>query len=369
MLNRIIFFLGFVIVYSVFIAGEVNADNYNFSVETLEGRVESVLAETEIEIGSETKRSQVLRIFVTKGSLKGSYLEVEHDTLLEGEYRKLNAGDGVILTYTSDFEGRESFYITDRIRRGGLIWLFILFVFAALTVGKRWGLASLVGMSFSFFIIFKLILPSIISGKDPILSAIFGSSIIIPVTFSLSHGFNRKTLIAGISTVITLFVIGFLAVVYSDLTFLTGFSAEEALFLQYEIGHSLNMKGVLLAGIIIASLGILDDITISQASIVNELSLANKSYKFIKLFEKGMNVGRDHIASLINTLVLVYTGASLPLMLLFVNNPRPFSEIINYEFIAEEIVRTLVGSIGLILAVPITTTLAAFYFQKRAKLN
>lgn len=120
----------------------------------------------------------------------------------------------------------------------------------------------------------------------------------------------------------------------------------------------INIKGLLLAGILIGVLGVLDDITIAQASVVEQLRYANPSLKPRELFSRAMRVGQDHIASMVNTLVLVYTGASLPLLLLFVNNPHPLTEIINYEIIAEEIVRTLVGSIALILAVPITTLLA-----------
>jgi uncharacterized membrane protein len=249
------------------------------------------------------------------------------------------------------------------VRRDGLIYLFALFVFLAILVGGIWGATSLLGMVFSFFIIFKFILPQILLGKDAILIAIVGSAMIIPVTFSLSHGFKTKTFIAGVGTVFALIITGIVATIAVNLARLSGFGSEEAGFLQSQFGNLLNIKGLLLAGMIISSLGVLDDITISQASVVAELKDANKKYKFADLFKRSMNVGRDHIASLINTLVLVYAGASLPLLLLFVNNPLPFESIVNHEMIAEEIVRTLVGSIGLILAVPITSLLASYYYK------
>ncbi len=127
----------------------------------------------------------------------------------------------------------------------------------------------------------------------------------------------------------------------------------------------MNMKGLLLAGIIIGVLGVLDDITISQSAIVFQLKAANEKLKFKELYLRAMSVGQDHISSMVNTLILVYTGAALPLLLLFINNPRPFSEVVNYEIIADEVVRTLVGSIGLILAVPITTVIASWIAAKR----
>jgi uncharacterized membrane protein len=190
---------------------------------------------------------------------------------------------------------------------------------------------------------------------------------IIPVTFYLSHGFNKKTHVAIVGTIISLIITGVLAAVFVNISKLTGYASEEAGFLQSEIGGTINMKGVLLAGIIIGTLGVLDDITVSQSAIVYQLKKANKKLGFRQLFSRAMKVGHDHISSLINTLVLVYAGVAMPLLLLFVNNPRPFSEVINYEIIADEIVRTLVGSIGLITAVPITTVLAALWISEDRK--
>ncbi len=150
---------------------------------------------------------------------------------------------------------------------------------------------------------------------------------------------------------------------FVDAAKLTGYASEEASFLQVSRQGSFNVRGLLLAGIIIGALGILDDITISQAAVVSSLKQASSKIKADELFAKAMDVGKDHISSMINTLILVYAGASLPLMLLFVDNPHPFSEIINYEIIADEVVRTLVGSIGLVLAVPITTLIAVIVFS------
>ncbi len=220
-------------------------------------------------------------------------------------------------------------------------------------------------MIISFIIIFQFIIPQILYGNNPIVIAVLGSFFIIPITFYLSHGFNKKTTVAVVSTIIALVFTGVFAQIFVALTNLTGFGSEEAAFVQTLVPGMINMKGLLLAGIIIGVSGILDDVTISQSALIEQLFQTDQKLTAKELYSKGMNVGRDHIASLVNTLILIYAGASLPLLILFVNNPHPISEIINYEFIASEIVRTLVGSIGLILAVPISTLLAVFVYKKK----
>lgn len=338
----------------------------NPSEEMLEGRVIEITDEDSYTVNGIQQFQQKLEIAVTKGSKKGQEIMVETGDLPTANSRPYRVGDKLLISAGTGMGSEEVFYIVDYVRRTELMILFITFIVCAVAVGRIWGITSLVGMAFSFFIIFTFVLPQIIAGSNAVLSAVIGASLIIPVTFSLSHGIQKKTLIAGIGTILTLIITGLLAAFFVNLTHLTGFASEEAGFLLAELSGAINMKGILLAGIIIAALGVLDDITISQASVVQELFAANPELKSHEIFARAMKVGRDHIASLINTLVLIYTGASLPLLLLFINKPRPFFELINYEMIADEVVRTLVGSIGLILAVPITTALAAYYFGRRS---
>ena len=278
--------------------------------------------------------------------------------------QKYQLNDRVVIGYSKGPNNNNFFYITDYIRRRPLFLLFVIFVAVTILIGKWRGVSSLLGMGISFFIIIAFILPKILAGYDPLQIAITGSLFIIPVTFYLSHGFNRKTTIAIIGTFITLIIVGLMAKYFVGITKLTGFASEEAGYLQTVAHKTINIKGLLLAGIIIGALGILDDITVSQAAIVYQLKKANFKLKQKELYKKAMDVGQDHISSMVNTLVLAYTGAALPLLLLFINNPHPFLEVINYEIIATEIVRTMVGSIGLILAVPITTLIASFDAEK-----
>jgi uncharacterized membrane protein len=257
-----------------------------------------------------------------------------------------------------DAAGEPVYYISDRVRRGPLAVLFIAFVVLTLAVARWRGAASLVGMAFTFLVIFAFLLPRLASGAEPILTAILAALAIIPVTFYLAHGLNRKTSAAVLGTLLALAVTGLLAVVAVDAAVITGYASEEASTLQALMPGVVNTRGLLLASIIIGLSGILDDITVSQAAIVAQLRAASAALGRRELYGRAMDVGRDHIASLVNTLVLVYASASLPLLLLFLYGNAPLSEVANYEIVAEEIVRTLVASIGLVLAVPLTTLIA-----------
>lgn len=335
--------------------------------ETLEAVVEKILEEKQIKpIGSEEQQLyQKLELLITKGSLKDKKIVVETGLVAVVNQLQYRPGDKVLVAYSKDFNGEDFFYLTDFVRRKSLLYLFLFFVVVTGLIAGIKGFSSLLGMGFSFWVIFVFILPRISAGADPVSSAIFGSLLIIPVSFFLAHGFNKKTAVAMAGTLIALIITGILANLFVNFSKLTGFATEEAGFLQAAKGGVINIRGLLLAGIIIGVLGVLDDITVSQSAIVFQLKETNPKLKKKELYQKAMSVGKDHIASMVNTLVLVYTGAALPLLLLFIDNPHPFSEVINYEIIADEIIRTLVGSIGLVLAVPVTTFIALLAVQKK----
>lgn len=335
--------------------------------EVLEGVVTHILETRNTEFEGVTQHYQKLQLTVTQGSITDRVIIIESGDVPVTNSPVYKIGDRVLVGYSKGPDGQDFFYITDYVRRDELLYLVAFFVVLTIVVGGIRGGASLLGMGLSFVVIFKVILPLIVDGWDPVLVSILGAALIIPVTFYLAHGFNKKAHVAIVSTFITLALVGFLAESFVTFTRLSGFSSDEASFVISQLGNTFNMKGLLLAGIIISSLGVLDDITISQASIVAELRSANIKLQFRELFVRAMRVGRDHISSLVNTLVLVYAGASLPLLLLVTQNPKPLSTVMNLEMIAEEIVKTIVGSTGLILAVPITTVLAAFAFQKSTK--
>ena len=250
-----------------------------------------------------------------------------------------------------------AYFISDFRRSTPMILLVGLFVTAVLALGRWQGARALLGLALTFLLIVGFIIPAILDGRSPLTVAVVGSLLIMIVTLYLSHGFTPKTTAAVVATSVSLLVTGLLAVLFVGATNLTGFSSEEARLANLEVG-GLSLRGLLLAGIIIGGLGVLDDVTMSQSSTVFELHRANPSATLKQLVRGALTVGRDHIAATVNTLFLAYAGASLPLLILFAGSPDPFGTVVTSETVAVEVVRTLVGSVGLVAAVPLTTTLA-----------
>lgn len=302
-------------------------------------------------------------IIITDKILKGKKITISNEKITN-QVISNSVGDKVIVTHYKNAEGTSVFFISDYVRQTPLLILFLIFLILVVVIGRWRGITSLIGMVISFIIIFQFVLPLISIGNNPVLIVLMSSLLIVPATFYLSHGFNKKTTVAIISTLLSLVVIGILVTVFVNAAKLSGLSTEEAQFLQVMKSDLINIKDLLLAGMMIGILGILDDITISQAAVVFKLKEINKKLSFKDLYEKAMSIGHDHIASLVNTLILVYTGAALPLLLLFINNPKPFGQVINNEIIAVEIVRSLVGSIALILTVPVSTIIAVYAATK-----
>lgn len=331
---------------------------------TMEAEVVWIIAERQVEVMGKIQPYQKLRFEIKTGLEQGKRVEYENGTLPMSIVNLYKVGDRVILGKSVSGEQGETYYIVDVVRRPVLFWLFGLFTLVTLLVARRKAIQALIALFVSFGVIFWLVLPQILNGHDPMVVSMLAAVLIIPVMFYLSHGWSTKTHVAVTGTVLALSVTAILSTIFVNAAQLTGFASEEATFLQGMKGDRFNIRGLILAGIIIGVLGILDDVTISQAALVKELKNANPSLSRKRLFFQAMSVGTDHISSMINTLILVYAGAAMPLLLLFLDSPRPITEIINYEIVAEEIVRTLVGSIGLVLAVPLTTILAVWKFNK-----
>jgi len=255
--------------------------------------------------------------------------------------------------------GQPPFYNIADLERGPPMLLLTLVFVAAVLAFARWqGVRSLIGLATSFAIIIGFIVPAILDGRNPIAVALVGSLAIMIVSLYLSHGLARKTTAALVGTALALGLTGALAVVFARAASLTGLASEDALNANFQVG-GLSLRGLLLAGIIIGGLGVLDDVTMSQASLVFALRRANPTAAMTRLMGASLTVGRDHIAATVNTLFLAYAGASLPLLILFATSGESLGAVATSEVVAVEIVRTLCGSIGLIAAVPLTTLLAA----------
>lgn len=272
----------------------------------------------------------------------------------------LKSGNTVILTSQTTIDGQEEVVIVEPYRLTLLFYLGLGFVVLVLVVAKWRGFLAMVGMMLSLGVLVYFIVPQILQGSDPVLISLVGSAVIGTLTMYLAHGWDKKSHIAVASILVTLLAVTALSFMAVRAAQLAGLGSEDAYYLQFGETANINLQGLLLGGIILGALGVLDDIIVSQVSVVEQLKALHTKITFEELYKRAMEVGKDHVASLVNTLVLAYAGANFPLFILFYINPNiPLWVTLNNQIVAEEIVRTLVGSIGLVLAVPLTTLLAA----------
>ncbi|WEH40872.1 YibE/F family protein [Streptomyces sp. AM 2-1-1] len=294
-------------------------------------------------------------IEVTSGDDKGrTFAEI----IQPDASRQLSEGQGVVLAYAPDAPHDLQYSVTDVDRKLPMALLAGIFAVAVIVVGRLRGLMALVALAVSFAVLTLFILPAILQGSNPLLVAVVGASAIMLIALYTCHGITARTSVAVIGTLISLVLIGLLGSVFIDWAGLTG-NTDDNTGLIHGLYPDIDMSGLLLAGVIIGSLGVLDDVTVTQTSAVWELHQADPSMGARGLYRAGIRIGRDHIASVVNTLVLAYAGAALPLLLLFSIAQSSVGTVANSELVAAEIVRTLVGSIGLVASVPVTTVLAA----------
>ncbi len=316
---------------------------------------------------------QKLKLKILDGDKAGKEVEFDgvqnFDPLNKNLYK---VGEKVLLLESKSKAGESSYYITDYIRTNGLKWLFIAFIVAMVAVGAFKGVRALLSLSLTFFVIIAFIIPKILAGGNPIIITLLGALFILFVVIYLTEGINTGSHIAVVSMLFSLVITVFLSWFFVGLTKLSGFASEEMAYLV-ELGvFTVNFRGLLLAGIIIGTLGVLDDIVISQVVAVEEILKANKRQTRKEVFRKAFKIGVSHLSSMTNTLFLAYSGASMSLLILFVSGKSAFSswsQILNNEAVATEIVRTLTGSIGLILAVPISTVIAVWWFKSKREYN
>ena len=271
---------------------------------------------------------------------------------------QVGTGDDVVMLLLDQEGGGQTYSIVD-FQRSTQLWLLgAAFALAVIAFGRWRGLAALAGLAVTFAVLLLFIVPAILDGRSPVLVAIVGAAAIMFVVLYLTHGLHITTSVAVLGTLASLTITAALSGFVTGVVHLSGVADETSNYLTIT-QSDVNLRGLLLAGIVIGSLGVLDDVTVTQSATVTELARANPGYGFRALYAAATRVGRAHIASVINTIVLAYAGASLPLMLLFAAGTTPAAELLTGELIAQELVRSAVGTIGLITAVPITTALAA----------
>jgi len=339
--------------------------------ETLEGRIIEIVETGENLFDEQRFPYQVLEILIERGSLKGSQIQLLNESGLDANnltvvnYRAYELGDHLRI-YTDFNQEEERFFLIEGvIKRQALLFLLILFVLAVLVITGWQGLLALIGLLISFLVISRVLMPMVLAGRPPLLSALISSLLIIPASFYLTHGIKNKTHSAVLATLISLLITMLFAFYFVNLTNLTGFASEEAAFVSTMSQGQIDLLSLLFAGIMIGALGILDDVTIGQASVIEELRLANPKLDSWPLFLRSMKVGRDHVSSMINTLILVYAGSAMPLLILFFDGQHSFIDVVELEIVAEEIVKTLISSLGLMFAVPLTSFLSVFVFKQK----
>ncbi len=298
------------------------------------------------------------RAMLLEGPDEGEVVDLQEQSDV-GAALRLERGDTIVLGYFPDAGAGFEYSFADRERGAPLVTLAAIFVVAVVGLGRWKGLRALLGLGASLVVLTTFVLPAILAGANPLAVALVGSAVIATFALYLAHGLNAWTTTALVGTLASLALVGVLGSVFVDAARFSGLADEEASFLQVTAGQ-IDLRGLLLGGIVIGALGVLDDVTVTQVSAVWELHGAKPDYGRWDLYRAALRIGRDHIASTVNTLVLAYAGASLPLFLLFTQADQSLADVVNGESVAVEVVRALAGSVGLVASVPLTTALAVF---------
>jgi len=329
--------------------------------ETVKAEVLEIVEQFERDImgtGASTT-VQEMRILIEEGEREGEVVKLENDLSV------LSVGDKIFVNRLLSIDGTEYYIFKDVERRGPLLFLIAIFIGLVVWLSGMQGVRAVLSLALSIGAIIFLLIPALLAGYSPALASLVIAGLILSVTLFLTHGFKPRVFITFLGTFGAVFATCIIAWIWVTWMRFTGFGDDSSVYLNFATGGTLDLTGLLLGGIIIGLLGVLDDVSITQASVVQELKAANPKFGFKDLYRRALRVGRDHVGSLVNTLAFAYVGTSLPLLLLYSYSESPISILINQEILAAEILRIIVGSIGLVLAVPFTTAMAAWYFKDK----
>ena len=331
--------------------------------EVLRAEVVRVIdSETQLIPGTDTVHVyQTVEATLLEGKNVGAVITVENDFL------ELEVGDRFFATYYVYLDGTEQYSVQDIDRRGKLVTLLLVFAGAIILFGGWYGVRALVSLVASLFVLAYILVPGLVEGWNPLLSSFIVASAILGGALFITHGINKESLVAFAGTAIAVactLIAATFSVSWADLS---GFAAEESVSLNFGTRGSLDLAALLIGGIVIGALGVLDDIAITQVAVVRELFASNRDATRKHVFLRAMRVGREHVGAVVNTLALAYVGVSLPLVLVMHLSPASTSLLFNMEIVATEIVRTVVGSIGIILTVPLVTMLAVRFLSATPK--
>ena len=315
--------------------------------------------------------SENIKVQFLEGREKGKIVNIGYASDASfGVSQQIGKGTTVVVDSKPISSGQMYYSIYEPYRLNNLWWILAAFIMLIIiVVGKR-GIGAIIGLAMSLATILFYIMPQILSGKDPLTVCIIGAIIILFVTTYVAHGISIKTTVALIGTACSLILAGVFSLIAVQLTYLLGFGDQNSYALQLATTHQINPQGILLGGIIIGTLGALNDVTTTQSVTVFTLAKENPKQHLSQLFNKSMNIGREHSISMINTLVLAYAGSSFAIFLFFSFNPAnlPWWLLLNDQLTMEEVISAIIGSTALLLAVPITTVVASYIALNRKKL-
>jgi len=340
-----------------------------YSSATVKAEVVSILEEGTVSMGEKVQMYQVLQVRLLDGEQAGNTFEMEYGKyqLLSDNYR-LKAGDKVMVNLEQMADGTYSIYFIDHVRTDVLLILLLIFVFIGIVMSGWKGVNSMISMALSLLVMFAYIIPRIIEGSDPVLVSLIGALIFLSISQYLIFGWTLKTHIALAGILFAVLITALLSVLFVNWARLNGAGDESAMYL-IQLGNGIDIKKLLIAGVIIGTLGVMDDLVIGQTSAVIELYRADPAMPFAQRFKSAMQIGQDHVSATVNTLIFAYLGATLSMIVLYTISNVDLGVLVNINYVAEEIVRSLVGSIGLFLSVPFTTLIACWAVDDDRRLH
>lgn len=326
--------------------------------DTIRAEVVEIVSEEETLVPgtSASTTMQIVRARLLSGEGEGEIVTFENDFI------PLEPGDNIFLSHIRSINGDEFYTLQDVSRHNALLALAALFVALLIGFAGKQGIRALLSLAFSIGAILFLLVPALLRGYDPVLTSLAIASVILALALFGTHGINPRSGLAFLGTFGAVLATSVIAWVFVGAMRLSGFGSDASVYLNFATDGSLDLSALLLGGIIIGILGILDDVSITQASVVEELKASNAALSARELYAHAIRVGQSHVGSLINTLALAYVGVALPLVLLFATSEASLALTLNREVVAAELARIIVGSIGIILAVPLTTLAAAWWY-------
>ena len=330
----------------------------DYMVDT-KARVMETYGVKEIVTGTVTDKVQEVKIEIIEGDYIGEEFVTNYvltyDIAGKIQAYELDVGDKVLVQLTEDQDGNIVATVQDVAREKYIIAMFIIFLLSVVLVGGKQGVKAILGLFATIVIIYLVLIKGVFTGKDAVMYSIASIVLTIVATFLIIGGWNKKILTAALGTIGGVLSAGIMALIFSKLAKMTG-ASEDAIQLTINIANiNFEFRELLFSGIIISALGACMDVGMSIASSLDEIKMKNPEITWQELFKSGMNIGRDVIGTMTNTLILAYVGGSLTLILLFMASNLSVLEILNKETIAEQVISALAGSMGVVYTVPITS--------------